>query len=614
MPRVADGVYTTQLGWGDIPHLTESAKAELLRRTPPHLRGARQRGEPALGRGRIFDIDIEEITYQPFPIPDTWPRCYALDPGWNRTAALWAARNREADCVYLYSEYYMPRRPPLLHAQAIKAHGEWIPGVMDPAGGKKRSEQDGMVLLETYQRLGLNLIPSENAVDAGLEQVYDRLTSGRLKVSRSLQNFRFEYSIYRRDDKGKIVKSHDHLMDCYDADTEVLTAEGWVPFPDLSDEHVLATVNLETDRLEYQAQSAPGTRREHEGAMVAFGGHKLDALVTPSHRMVVYPRFSDTVCVKPASELTVWDSLKLHSAGWEGQKRGVERVEIANGKPAGIPAMDWAHLLGWYVAEGCCEKEPIQMPGRGYSVYICQSRSSAHFENLKAFLAATPWRWRYDGTAFTTSCKWLHQQVIGLGTRAWEKIVPQWVRDSEPKVIQAFLAGAIAGDGWVQHDASSYATTSRVLADTVQELFIKLGKSASVRRVDKRSGGEIRGRLVEGRRVDKRSGGEIRGRLVEGRRDQWWVREWTKSKGGLRNKDNDPNFELVPYAGTVYCATVPNGTLVVRRNGKPMIAGNCLRYIELSGLDIALTKREARRGASGWSEIDGGGADVEAGF
>ena len=28
----------------------------------------------------------------------------------------------------------------------------------------------------------------------------------------------------------------------------------------------------------------------------------------------------------------------------------------------------------------------------------------------------------------------------------------------------------------------------------------------------------------------------------------------------------------------VYCATVPNGTLVVRRNGSPLVAGNCLEY------------------------------------
>ena len=212
MPRVADGVYTTQLGWGDIPHLTESAKADMMRRTPPYLRGARARGEPALGRGRIYDVDIEEITYLPFPMPDTWPRCYALDIGWQRTAALWAAHDRENDCVYLYSEYYMPQRPPMLHAAAIKTHGEWVPGVIDPSA-RNRKVDDGIEMMETYQRLGLNLHKSENAVDAGIEQVYDRLTSGRLKVSRSLQNFRFEYSIYRRDDKGKIVKSNDHLMD-----------------------------------------------------------------------------------------------------------------------------------------------------------------------------------------------------------------------------------------------------------------------------------------------------------------------------------------------------------------------------------------------------------------
>ena len=36
--------------------------------------------------------------------------------------------------------------------------------------------------------------------------------------------------------------------------------------------------------------------------------------------------------------------------------------------------------------------------------------------------------------------------------------------------------------------------------------------------------------------------------------------------------------QRVHYEGRVYCATVPNGTLIVRRGGKTFIAGNCWVY------------------------------------
>jgi hypothetical protein len=40
------------------------------------------------------------------------------------------------------------------------------------------------------------------------------MTSGKLKVFRSLGNFLSEFRLYRRDQDGKVVKDHDHLMDC----------------------------------------------------------------------------------------------------------------------------------------------------------------------------------------------------------------------------------------------------------------------------------------------------------------------------------------------------------------------------------------------------------------
>ena len=39
------------------------------------------------------------------------------------------------------------------------------------------------------------------------------MTSGKLKVFRSLGNFLSEFRLYRRDEDGRVVKQRDHLMD-----------------------------------------------------------------------------------------------------------------------------------------------------------------------------------------------------------------------------------------------------------------------------------------------------------------------------------------------------------------------------------------------------------------
>ncbi len=213
-PEDADaGPYVTMVEWADVPHLSEQAKAELLQSIPPHLRGARTRGVPALGSGAIFPLDEADIICEPFEFPAWYRHVYALDVGWNRTAAIWAAIDPEDDVAYCYSEMYRGQAEPAIHAQAILARGRWIPGVVDPAA-RGRSQHDGEQLLTIYQQLGLTLVTADNAVESGIYNVWTRLSTGRLKVFSTLQNWRAEFRVYRRDERGKVVKANDHLMDC----------------------------------------------------------------------------------------------------------------------------------------------------------------------------------------------------------------------------------------------------------------------------------------------------------------------------------------------------------------------------------------------------------------
>jgi phage terminase large subunit-like protein len=206
------GKFVVNATWDDAPHLAEEQKSELLSSIPAYQRDARSKGIPQLGSGAIYPILEEDITIEPFEIPPTWPRVYALDVGWNRTAALWGTWDQQSDVVYLYSEHYRGQAEPVIHAEAIKARGAWIPGVIDPAA-RGRSQKDGSRLVDDYVSLGLNLTFAVNAVESGILAVWQRLSTGRLRVFAGLQSFFAEYRIYRRDEDGKIVKENDHLMD-----------------------------------------------------------------------------------------------------------------------------------------------------------------------------------------------------------------------------------------------------------------------------------------------------------------------------------------------------------------------------------------------------------------
>jgi phage terminase large subunit-like protein len=203
-----------QAGWQDVPHLDEDEKKRLLATTLPYLIDARTKGEPALGVGAIYPISESDVSCDPFAIHETWPRVYALDVGWNRTAAIWGARDPGSNVIYLYSEHYQGQGEPASHALAIKGRGDWINGVIDPASVGV-NQIDGRSVREVYNALGLHLTDANNTVEAGITQVWQMLLSGKLKVFSSLQNWFREFRKYHRDDKGqgRIVKKDDHLMD-----------------------------------------------------------------------------------------------------------------------------------------------------------------------------------------------------------------------------------------------------------------------------------------------------------------------------------------------------------------------------------------------------------------
>jgi len=202
-------------GWDDVAHLSEAEKARLLKATPPHLREARSKGIPSLGSGAIYPVATEDFVVEDFALPAHWPRGYGMDVGWKATAAIWGAWDRDPgkDVLYLWREYKRGQAEPVVHAEAIKLPGKALIGAIDPAS-RGRAQKDGTQLMHEYEELGLNLQKANNAIEAGLFEVYTRLTTGRLKLFRSLSQTLTEIRLYRRDEKGQVVKENDHLMDC----------------------------------------------------------------------------------------------------------------------------------------------------------------------------------------------------------------------------------------------------------------------------------------------------------------------------------------------------------------------------------------------------------------
>ena len=199
--------------WEDAPHLTTATKEALYSSYQPFQRDARTRGIPQLGAGAVYQVPESEIRVEPFKIPDHWPRAFGgdTDQGEGATGIVWGAQDPESKVIYLYDCYKRQRQPVLVNAHAIKQRGD-IRGVMD-AAALMVTPKDAEQLIKLYRGEGLDVILPDKSVESGIEQVWHLMVQGRFKVFTSLGPWFQEFRVYRRDERGRIVKKHDHLMD-----------------------------------------------------------------------------------------------------------------------------------------------------------------------------------------------------------------------------------------------------------------------------------------------------------------------------------------------------------------------------------------------------------------
>lgn len=372
----------------------------------------------------------------------------------------------------------------------------------------------------------------------------------------------FDWPIpFWRDDRWPIS--------CHDPETEVLTDDGWKLFSELSGDESLATVNLQTDTTEFQKPTRL-IRKRHVGDMIRFSGRqKLDMLVTPDHRMVAYAAHGDVPQIKTAADVLRSDQLKLVAKNWVGKMP--ELPEFLKD----VDIESFAEWLGFYIAEGSCTIRRLKSKATATSwstwrVNVSQKKpvGVSYYEALSRKLPFTQYRER---GGFSQTNKRLGAYLSPLG-KAHDKYVPQWVKDAPQHVIRAFLRGYMMGDGTHSPTTGQRLsfTVSKRLADDIQELWLKVGVAASIRwRKDSPNN-----RGPDGRQIRCTNGGI------------WVVSIHKRTRAALKNPKSESYLLYQRESGyddMVYCATVPNGTLITRRNGKVVVSGNCLDFYRKPG-------------------------------
>lgn len=209
-------------GWDDAPHMTPEKRERLWGQYPEYQRDMRSKGIPMLGHGRIYDLADEFVLCDPFEIPDFWNVINGMDFGWDHPQAqVQLAIDPDNDIIYITHSW---------KASKVSANDAWgaVKGwtgktpVAWPADGLMHEKGRDVTAQQKdyYQNAGFNMLPEHAtwpkggySVENGLYEMLDRFRKGTMKIFRGQNDLMEEYRQYHRDEKTKIVKVRDDILD-----------------------------------------------------------------------------------------------------------------------------------------------------------------------------------------------------------------------------------------------------------------------------------------------------------------------------------------------------------------------------------------------------------------
>jgi hypothetical protein len=351
---------------------------------------------------------------------------------------------------------------------------------------------------------------------------------------------------------------------CFDQLTEILTKDGWKLFRELESTDEVLTLNPESKETSYEIPIEIETFN-FNGKMINLKNKtSVDSMVTPNHRLFVLDRKTlSGKFIQADSRLTHHYLYK--TIPWKGKKQRYfilpeyskiwDIKHIRNNKTwfsvhkylqkeRAIPMKDWLKFFGFWMTEGWTTSN-------GY-VGIAQNPGSIS-EEIQQSIRKLGYYYRTDKTKsgclqFKIKNKQLWSYLHEFG-KAHNKHIPSTLLQLPPEDLKILKDSLLKGDGHLQNNWRFY-TCSKQLADDMQILMLKTGKTSQVK--------------------------------FRENRNQFEVFESNDNMTRLRKEI----YKESSYSGKVYCVTTRNGVVFTRRNGKVCWSGNSVPMYRLAYVKV----------------------------
>ena len=329
---------------------------------------------------------------------------------------------------------------------------------------------------------------------------------------------------------------------CHDAETELLTRDGWKTYDRLTVGELVATYRMDDGLCEWQPLLDVYVAA-YDGPMYRVRTRTANFVVTPRHRMVRRDFHNGSHRFEHMEDM---DASGTAGAGCF--------PKCAEGTATELPGVtdDELTLLGWVLTDGCYH-------GKDRTVALYQSKPHG-IDALNSLLTrlkieyTTKTRLRpppcIEGKQVKNVLPETRFNISRASARRIlellpdKKRLPEWTYDLSKRQFDVLLAGLLAGDGHVRR-SERVLYGRREFLTQVQALAVVNGVPA---------------------------------RLREDNRGNHVLSLPSAKYTFIASKDWGKSVVRGQYDGTIWCGTVANGTLITRRNGIPLVSGNTTKF------------------------------------
>lgn len=354
---------------------------------------------------------------------------------------------------------------------------------------------------------------------------------------------------------------------CYDGDTEVLTKRGFVKWTEIAEEDELGAIDPQTREFVGFERPKKMFKYDIDDFVLKVKKSHVDLVITENHR--IYYSRNNTYGKRFNPIFEVAEANSQVQDGGMLYNKPLRMIKVAKNPKSSCENSDWYKLYGLFVGDGYYDGDANYI-----KFHFHKERKIKYLLDLCKKLGLET-RNHGEETIVVYLLEKANEFKSFYNSTTKEKTFPDSFYAMSKEQFNSFIDGLKNSDGHDGEYSIDYSTTSKELADKIQTLCCINNTQCNVKF-------SLR---------DK------------SRKTLYRVRICKTLKNAMPyindSRHKDSYFKKEKFVGTVYCATVSTGLLMIRRNGETLISGNSVWEhatftFGLEGVSRALTHQLVR--------------------